>query len=187
MRRVLLDEGFPDPPGFDPTTLQDDLSITSLRTFAKQLISSRTPDWYLYLRADEAGYDALVTSDWRQSEQPEELWTLSRTRLSVVTWRKPTDDPVVKWAQLIAYLPALRRLADTHGPSIFFLPNAALNRSQHMEKSLENLHQLAKSEGRSGQEARDEAPAAVVDYLEARGEVDRFAQYVHPVLTPSPR
>jgi len=85
--RLLLDEGFPSPPGFRPETVDARVEVVALREFDQHLTGSSTPDWYLYLRANEAGFDALVTRDWHQSEQIEELWALSRTALSVVTWQ----------------------------------------------------------------------------------------------------
>lgn len=92
--RLLLDEGFPSPPEFRPETVDATVEVVPLRQFDASLAGSSTPDWYIYLRAQEAGFDALVTRDWHQSEQIEELWTLSRTDLSVVTWRRPIEDPV---------------------------------------------------------------------------------------------
>jgi hypothetical protein len=115
--RLLLDEGFPSPPGFRPEMVDATVEVVALREFDETLTGSGTPDWYLYLRAHEAGFDALVTRDWHQSEQIEELWTLSRTDLSVVTWHRPIEDAVREWGQLLAYLPEIRRMISENGPS----------------------------------------------------------------------
>jgi hypothetical protein len=107
---MLLDENFPAPPGFDPTALDGRIQFTGLRGFDGTLVGRRTPDWYLYLRADEAQFDALVTRDWHQSAQAEEMWALTRTRLSVVTWSDPINDPVAEWGQLLAYMTEILRV-----------------------------------------------------------------------------
>ncbi len=106
--RLLLDEGFPSPPGFD----------------------------------------ALVTRDWHQSEQIEELWALSRTDLSVITWRRPIEDPIREWGQLLAYLPEIRWMITENGPSIVFLPSPRLDR-KNLEKVTGMLGQMAKDLGLS--------------------------------------
>lgn len=103
------------------------LEVVALRDLDRSLVNVRTPDWYLYLRADEAGFDALVTGDLSQSGQADEMWTLTKTTLSVVTWRRPMNDPVVQWGQIMAYLREVRRLIRERGPSIIYLPSARLN------------------------------------------------------------
>ena len=47
---------------------------------------------------------------------------LTRTSLSIVTWRRSIEDPVREWGQLLAYLPEIRRMLAEHGPSVVFLP-----------------------------------------------------------------
>jgi hypothetical protein len=117
--RMLLDENFPDPPGFDPSELDAALHAVSLGSHAPALAGNRTPDWFLYLVAQEGGFDALVTRDWRQSAQTEEMWVATKTEVSVITWKRPQEDPVVEWGQLLAYMPQVRRLREECGPSIF--------------------------------------------------------------------
>jgi hypothetical protein len=171
--RLLLDEGFPSPPGFRPESVDATVEVVALREFDPVLAGSGTPDWYLYLRAAEAEFDALVTRDWHQSEQPEELWTLSRTDLSVVTWRRPIEDPVREWGQLLAYLPEIRRMITDHGPSIVFLPSPRLDRKS-VDKATSLLGQMASELGVSTQQVRDQARAIVQDELRLRGELARF-------------
>lgn len=168
----MLDEGFPSP-GFDPTILDPALEVVALREFDKSLVGKGTPDWYLYLRADEAGFDALVTGDLSQSGQAEEMWALTRTRLSVVTWREPEDDPVVAWAQVIAYLPEIRRMIREHGDSVVYLPRTRLTTKQ-LGKASDHLGVIASEEGRSVADVRRQAEQAVRDALAERGELDRF-------------
>jgi hypothetical protein len=175
--RLLLDEGFPSPPGFRPEMVDATVQVQSLREFDSSLTGASTPDWYLYLRADEDGFDALVTRDWHQSVQPEELWTLTKTTLSVVTWRRPIEDPVCEWGQLLAYLPEVKRMIAEHGPSIVFLPSPRLDR-KNLDKATNLIGQLASDLGISSQQVRDQARAIVGSELAAMGEFDRF----HPVL-----
>ncbi len=171
--RLLLDEGFPSPPGFRPETVDATVDVIALREFDPSLTGSSTPDWYLYLRAHEAGFDALVTRDWHQSQQIEELWTLSRTNLSVVTWRRPIEDPIREWGQLLAYLPEIKRMITENGPSIVFLPSPRLDR-KNLEKATGLLGRLATDLGISTQQVRDQARQIVHDELTKRGELRRF-------------
>jgi hypothetical protein len=171
--RLLLDEGFPSPPGFRPETIDATVEVVALRHFDQDLAGSSTPDWYVYLRAQEAGFDALVTRDWHQSEQIEELWTLCRTDLSVVTWRRPIEDPVREWGQLLAYLPEIRRMIAENGSSIVFLPSPRLDR-KNLDKASGLLGQLAKDLGISTKQVRDQARSIIEGELAARDELDRF-------------
>ena len=173
--RLLLDEGFPSPPGFRPASVDATVEVATLREFDPGLAGSSTPDWYLYLRAHEAGFDALVTRDWHQSEQIEELWALSRTTLSVVTWRRPIEDPVREWGQLLAYLPEIRRMITENGPSIVFLPSPRLDRKS-LGKATDLLGQLAADLRISNQQIRDQARQVIEEDLNARGERPRFGE-----------
>ncbi|HEU5150296.1 MAG TPA: hypothetical protein VFU19_07355 [Iamia sp.] len=171
--RILLDEGYPSPPGFRPESIDATVEVVSLRSFDRQLTGSQTPDWYLYLRAQEAGFDALVTRDWHQSEQIEELWALSRTDLTVITWRRPIEDPIREWGQLLAYLPEVRRMITENGPSIVFLPSPRLDR-KNLEKATGMLGRLAADLSISTQEVRAQARQVIEEELELRGEAHRF-------------
>lgn len=172
--RLLLDEGFPAPPGFRPESVDATVEVVALRQFDVSLAGSSTPDWYIYLRAQEAAFDALVTRDWHQSEQIEELWALSRTDLSVVTWRRPIEDPVREWGQLLAYLPEVRRMLTENGPSIVFLPSPRLDR-KNLEKATGMLGRLATDLGISTRQIRDQARQIIEEELAARAESKRFA------------
>jgi hypothetical protein len=132
---MLLDENFPAPPGFDPTALDGRIQFTGLRGFDGTLVGRRTPDWYLYLRADEAQFDALVTRDWHQSAQAEEMWALTRTRLSVVTWSDPINDPVAEWGQLLAYMTEILKMIDSHDSCVVLLPHPRLNKRNTLRAS----------------------------------------------------
>jgi len=180
--RLLLDEGFPSPPGFSPESVDATIEVLTLRQFDPKLSGASTPDWYLYLRANEAGFDVLVTRDWHQAEQPEELWALTRTALSVVTWRRSTEDPIVEWGQLLAYLPEIRRTVESHGPSIVFLPAPRLD-IKSIRRAAELIGHLASDLGMSSGQVRQQARDLIEAELIARDESARFAD----VLKSRPR
>ncbi|MXZ85875.1 MAG: hypothetical protein F4Z02_09505 [Acidimicrobiia bacterium] len=141
--------------------------------FDPDLTDTGTPDWYLYLRAAEAGFDALVTRDKSQAEQPEEMWVLSQTEISVVTWRRPVNDPVLLWGQLVAYLPEIHRLLHDRKSSMLFLPVPRLNRD-NLKDPASTLGIRAKQQGVSNQQIRDQARMIVATELRRRGEQQRF-------------
>lgn len=169
--RLLLDEGFPSPPGFDISVVDDSVEVIALRNLDSGLAGTRTPDWYLYLRAAQEGFDALVTHDRGQLTQAEELWVISNTKLSLVTWRKPIPDPIREWGQLLAYLPEIRRLIQQHGPSLVLLPTPRLSKN-NLEKASSILGILAKEQSVSNHQVKTEARQAVIRELKRRGEAE---------------
>jgi len=171
--RLLLDEGFPSPPGFSISSIDATTEVVSLRDHDRRLVNARTPDWYLYLVAIEGGFDALVTRDWHQSEQPEELWVLARLELSIITWKRPLDDPIREWGQMLAYLPEMKRMIEDHGASILFLPSPRLNKNNLLTAKAA-LGELAKDLGISRRQLRDQARESIVSELMDRGETARF-------------
>lgn len=158
------------------TSLDPWLQVVALRAFDASLVNVKTPDWYLYLRADEAGFDALVTRDLSQSGQAEEMWTLTRTELSIVTWKKPLEDPVVEWGQMMAFLPEIRRMLRDHGPSILYLPRPHLDKERSLKKAGAALAEIGEQEGRETRDVREDAEQSVRAALSARGESLRFGQ-----------
>ncbi len=101
------------------------------------------------------------------------MWTLTKTRLSVVTWQKPLADPVVEWGQVMAYLPEIRRMLEQHGPSIVFLPRPVLSK-ERLLKAGRALGDIAREEGRSRREVPHDAERSVRAWLHERGQADRF-------------
>ncbi|TMC05371.1 MAG: hypothetical protein E6J41_22210 [Chloroflexi bacterium] len=85
-----------------------------------------TPDWMIYLIAEQASFTGVVTRDRSQLDQDEELVVLSRSRLSVVTWRRSVEDAIAEWGQLLAYMPQVIRAVEVHGPRIILLPEPRL-------------------------------------------------------------
>src|SRR3954452_21866 len=80
--RLLLDQNFPKPPGFDVSLVDATVEVVHLSDFDSTLAKARTPDWFVYLRAAEAQYDAMVTRDHNQLRLPEEMWVLTRIKLT---------------------------------------------------------------------------------------------------------
>lgn len=101
------------------------------------------------------------------------MWALTRTRLSIVTWKEPEDDTVVAWGQVFAYLPEVRRMIANHGDSIVYLPRARLTNRQ-LAKASGELGVIASQDGRSVAEVRHEAERSVREGLANRGELARF-------------
>jgi hypothetical protein len=149
-------------------------SVSATSGRLTQRSSDGTPDWYLYLRAEEARFNALVTRDWRQSAQAEEMWALTRTQLSVVTWADPINDAVAEWGQLLAYMSEILKLIDSHGNCVVLLPHPRLNK-RNVIRASEALGVLASDEGRSNNQVRNDARTAINAWLRHRGEIDRFA------------
>ncbi len=103
--RLLLDQNFPNPPGFDVAEVDSSVEVVHLGLHDPTLTAGGTPDWVIYLRAAHDGFDALVTRDLSQTELPEEMLVLTRVRLTLVAFREAVEDPIVEWGQLLAYLP----------------------------------------------------------------------------------
>ena len=125
--RLLLDQGFPKPPGFDLHELDQTIEVVHLSDFAPELAERSTPDWAVYCFAAEAGFDAIVARDRSQMDQVAEMWVLTRlSGFSLITWRKGTDDPVREWGQLLAYLPEIKKVMRQGKPRAILLPSPTL-------------------------------------------------------------
>lgn len=106
-----------NPPGFTVEAIDHTVEVVNPRTFDASLAENSTPDWVLYCVAAAADFNALVTRDQAQLHQLVEMYVLSRLRaFTVITWKKPIEDPVREWGQLLAYLPEVKkRLQGTPG------------------------------------------------------------------------
>lgn len=123
--RFLLDQNFPKPV-FDIESLDARVEYIHLYDFDPRLAKVTTPDWMIYLIAEQASFTGVVTRDRSQLDQDEELVVLGRNRLSVVTWRRGVEDAVAEWGQLLAYMPHVIRIVEMHGPRIILLPEPRL-------------------------------------------------------------
>lgn len=165
--RFLLDQNFPNPP-FDPRLVDGRVEYVHIHDYDASLTQQQTPDWLIYLRAQEAEFTGVITRDVSQLEQPEELVALMRTDLAIVTWRNPVEDAVQEWGQMVAYMPEVVKRLDNEGTGIFYLPKPQLT-SKSVTRAGSLMGEYAKSQQRSQQELRDEAYDIISAELAARG------------------
>jgi hypothetical protein len=174
--RFLLDQNFPSPV-LDVHAVDRTVEYESLTKFDASLTKGETPDWVIHLSAAySARFDGVVTRDKRQLDQAEELVALTDTRISVVTWQQPVEDPIQEWGQLLAYMPLvtrrMQRIEKASGGNkvahVFFLPRPRLG-ADNVHAARHLLGQLAAEQKRSFQEVRDDARREMRAELLARG------------------
>lgn len=180
--RLLLDQGFPKPPGFDPSSVDRNLEWTHLYDWRRDLSERSTPDWALYCEAAFAGFHALVTRDFTQAEQAEEMVVLSRlTDFHVIAWRQRMEDPISEWGQLLAYLPAIRRHFGEHDSRVILLPVPTLASDRNVHRPQDYIASIARSRGQPGAQTRREAFDAMVDWESSvRGERGLYTDRLRP-------
>ena len=174
--RLLLDQGFPKPPGFALETVDSTVEVVHLHDFDIALSDSPTPDWYVYCRAAECGFDALVTRDLKQTRQAPEMIVLSLLkRFAVICWRQSIEDPMVEWGQLIAYLPQIRmRLRCLDKSVMILLPKPSLSDGA-LNDPKKYLAEISEEKKVSVEQVRHEAKEELVDFLSDRNERERFS------------
>lgn len=168
--RLLLDQGFPKPPGFTVRSIDETVDVEHLSNFRPDLAKVQTPDFIIYLVAAEAGFDSIVTRDASQVKQLAEMWVLScLPGLTVVTWRAPIEDPIREWGQLLAYLPEIKkRLALDARPDAIFLPAPRLG-ADNLYDADETVGIEARRLRVSHAQARSMALGEVRDWLALNG------------------
>jgi hypothetical protein len=169
--RVLLDQGFPSPPGFRPSDLDATIEYVSLVKFAPELSRVSTPDWMVILAAAKGGFDALAVDDQELRDNENCLVALSCTKVSLIAWTSGID-PVTGWAQLVAYMPKIRQKMNELGPSIFLLPSVRIVRESNVLTATNEVRKRAKSVGKSYPELRRAASGAMRTELAARKRLD---------------
>ena len=168
--RLLLDQGFPKPPGFSVRAVDQTVEVVHLHDFDANLSARSTPDWTLYCVAAEAGFDALVARDRSQLDQLVEMYVLSRLPgFTVITWRKAIEDPIREWGQLLAYLPEVKKHLRQGPPKAILLPAPTLT-AQNLHSPADTLGVEARRRGISQNQAREEARAEIRDGLEIAGD-----------------
>lgn len=168
--RLLLDQGFPKPPGFSVRAVDQTVDVTHLHDFDPNLSARPTPDWMLYCIAAEAGFDALVARDRAQLAQLVEMYVLSRLQdFTVITWRRAVEDPIQEWGQLLAYLPEVKKLLGQRRPKAVLLPAPTLT-AQNLHNPIDTLGVEARRRAVSQGQAREEARAEIRDGLEMTGD-----------------
>ena len=174
--RFLLDENFPAAP-IELARLDKTIELVPLSTFDETLLEARTPDWFLYMRAVEEDFDALVGRDFNQTNQEAEMYTLSNMRLSVVTWRGHGDnDPPVEFGQLLAYMPLVKGRLNAGGPKVIVLPTPRLPAPTNPR---ERFGELYAARGVANEQARRETWATMAGWLGANShDVERYAKLI---------
>ena len=168
--RLLLDQNFPTPV-IDLSTVDATVTVISIDAFDRSLTKKRTPDWLIYLRAVEAGFDAVVTRDRSQLDDAEEMVALAYSGLNVVTWRESVEDPIQEWGQLLAYMgPIKTRLRGRHG-LIILLPRPMRGKDRVL-RARRLVYEMAAEQRTSFPELRDEARRLMMSELEERGRPD---------------
>lgn len=168
--KILLDQNFPKPKGFAIDELDHSISVTHLSDAAPDLVKRSTPDWYVYCIAAQEEFDVLVTGDISQRDQIEEMWVLSRLpRLSIVTWRKGTNDPLQLWGQLLAYMPQIKQRCSERGGRVLMLPAPTLQGDSLIAAS-DRIGIQASDQGIATQEIHTRAREHIVEWLTSNGE-----------------
>lgn len=163
----MLDQGFPNPPGFALRTLDQTVDAVHLWDFNRALSENSTPDWAVYCHAARAGFDALVSRDHAQVRQSVEMYVLSRLHFTVVTWKKAIEDPIREWGQLLAYLPEVKKrlVGIDRRPNVIFLPAPTLSQD-NLWRARDRIGLEALQRGISNHQVRTEAVAEIRDWSE---------------------
>jgi hypothetical protein len=173
--RVLLDQGFPDPPGFQPTDIDATVEYVPLIRFAPELAKESTPDWMVILAAADRGFDALAVDDQELKENELCLVALSYVSVSLIAWTRGID-AITGWAQLVAYAPKIARRVAEAGPNIFLLPTVQLAKGTNYFKAVARARQKAKELGQSYPQMRRAAVSEMRSELQTRRRMDLAAQ-----------
>lgn len=188
--RFLLDQNFPEVGLVDPHAVDLSVRYEHIRVWKPELVAD-TPDWLIYFEAELAAFTGLVTKDWRQSVQAEEAFALTHTKLTVVTWREPPNDPIVEWAMLMAYMPEIKRiLAGQRTPPVIFLPSPRLTDRDNTQRRDHALGLAARARGISTAQATREAQASIIDHLTLEGlrpELRELAEHKSTRKAPGSR
>jgi hypothetical protein len=191
--RFLLDQGFPQPK-LAVAELQANVEFEHLSDHAPELSNASTPDWMVYLAAEAGGFDGVVTQDFRQVAQQEELIALTHLNLSVITWKEGISDSVTAWAMVVAYSPSIVKAIESFKHSIFLLPSPRLLLKDNVLKASDRARELASKEWRlSYSEASSQSISIMKaelknrDRLELAGPLGRKRRALRPLRDMSPR
>jgi hypothetical protein len=165
--KLLLDQNFPSPI-VDLSSVDASVEVVSLDSFDRELTKPRTPDWLIYLRAAEGGFDAVVTRDRSQLDEAEEMVSLVDSGMNVVTWRHAIEDPIQEWGQLLAYMPLVRNKLEDETSTVLLLPKPSLSKDQVL-KAHALAGEIAANRMVAFAELRTEARTNMKTDLTARG------------------
>jgi hypothetical protein len=168
--RFLLDQNFPSQT-FGVEELDQTIHFIHLQAFAPELAKAKTPDWLIYLAAHNAGMDGVVTRDLEQIRDTDSLVALGLTNLCVITWATPVEDAVTEWAQLISYMPEIKKRLAEDRKRILLLPAPRLRNDQTLKAS-DVLGQMASEGKRTAGELRSESFKRMRQILKERKRAD---------------
>jgi hypothetical protein len=184
--RFLLDQGFPQPK-LAVAELQANVKFEHLSDHAPELSNASTPDWMVYLAAEAGGFDGVVTQDFRQVAQQEELIALTHLNLSVITWKEGISDSVTAWAMVVAYSPSIVKAIERFKHSIFMLPTPRLLPTDNVLKASNRARELASKEWRlSYREASSQSISIMRDELRNRDRLDLASPLERKPHAPRP-
>jgi hypothetical protein len=169
--RFLLDQNFPSAV-FGLEELDESVEFVHLARFAPELAKESTPDWMICLAAAQAGFDGVVTRDLDQIRDSDTLIALAATNLCVITWATPIEDPVTEWAQLVAYLPEIKKRLAEDSSRILLLPAPRLLRTDQFRVARSMLQEYASLGKTSVSELRAEALPRMRNQLRNRHRDD---------------
>jgi hypothetical protein len=145
--RFLLDQQFP-PARFDIHAL--DRSVE-----------------YVHLSEHNPAYSTL---DRSQLDEEAELVALASSRVSVITWSRGDEDPIVLWGQLLAYMPQIVKTLATVAPAVITLPNPRLEHRRNVDRPEDLVRGMQERDKVSYPERRARAVGMMNAELEKRGE-----------------
>lgn len=167
--RFRLDQQFP-PARFDIHALDRSVEYVHLSEHNPAYSTNSTPDWMIHLIAAEGGFDAVVTLDRSQLDEEAELVALASSRVSVITWSRGDEDPIVLWGQLLAYMPQIVKTLDTVAPAVITLPNPRLELRRNVDRPEDLVRAMQERDKVSYPERRARAVGMMNAELEKRGE-----------------
>lgn len=170
-RRFLLDQGFPRPR-LPIEELDARVEFSHLSDWAPELARVSTPDWLVFLHAGDSGeFDGIVTRDQSIIRDERGLVALMDTKLSLITWKEPIEDPVTEWAQLLAFQTEIHKWLDRRADVIILLPRPQLRKDQvRVPRAL--LGERASRDGVSFTELRGKARREMNSDLRYLGRKD---------------
>lgn len=167
--RFLLDQQFP-PARFDIHALDRSVEYVHLSEHNPAYSMNSTPDWMIHLIAAEGGFDAVVTLDRSQLDEEAELVALASSRVSVITWSRGDEDPIVLWGQLLAYMPQIVKTLATVAPAVITLSNPRLVHRRNVDRPEDLVRAMQERDKVSYPERRARAVGMMIAELAKRGD-----------------
>jgi hypothetical protein len=131
-RRYLLDQNFPvNLVRVMSEFMPDDLALFHLPAIDERLSDAR--DRELIIWAKKQGYDALVSTNYRMLDQPDEVAAMVETKLTMVLTKKMGHNPLRASGALFLELPTLHHRVRPGKSNIFLLTHEPRKPAQAWE------------------------------------------------------